>query len=376
MIQCLLDAYKTLNDTGELPDEAWEEWLWKTDPEEAYSPEVLMNRCQLLGFLVCLYKGMQKVSSVTPILTDTETSRLTIMSRPVSYMSLRELKDTVENLQVEWPAFLKRLPTNPNAQANIEAVISLLDLCFARFGALCLASGDEKVMDDLGSIEPCKTHPGTFQITRSCIRRTVSTFMIFYRHLHLLAVARHVPDAWCDCGISKYHLEASGDDFNTICMHLSLPVAAKMNYKHDFPEMYNHVSQVVFFHNSEYQRIPRVKLEMLDSASPEQILPALMQLYPTISLKYEEDNLDLSSTQPATDTTLTSNQPDHHSGAAFTGNNLSTVPNTQIAADSNWWWLIVSGRIYLVDPDKAVWYSPNVTSLVKNVYLKHSDVAR
>lgn len=331
MIPSLSEAYQTLKTTGELPEETWDEWLWRTDPDEPYAPEVLLNRCQLLGVLVCLYKGMQQTSDGAPNLTDTETARLTLMPKPVRSMSLRELKDTIENLQVEWPTFLKRLPTNPNAQANLEAVVSLLDLCFARFGALCLAAASADVMDDLGSVEPCGEQH--FRITRPCIRRTVCTFMVFYRHLHLLAVARHVPDAWCDCGISKYHVEASGDDFNMICMHVGLPVAAKMNYKHDFPEMYNHVSQVVFFHNSQYQRVPRVKLEGMDSAPPEQVLPALMQLYPSISVRYEEDRIDLG-----------------HPG-------------------SDWWWLVVSGRIYLVDPGRSVWYSPNVTSLLKNVYL-------
>ena len=33
-------------------------------------------------------------------------------------------------------------------------------------------------------------------------------------------------------------------------------------------------------------------------------------------------------------------------------------------------WLVVAGRIYLVDPGREVWYSPSVTSLLKNVYLK------
>jgi hypothetical protein len=338
MIDSLLEVYETLRESGELPEETWDEWLWKTDPEEAYSPEVLLNRCQLLGFMICLFKGMQQVSDATPTLTDTETSRLTLMPKPICNMSLRELKDTIENLQLEWPSFLKRLPLNPNAQLNLEAVITLLDQCFARFGALCLAAGDEKVMDDLGSVEPCKLLAGALQVTRSCIRRTVCTFMVFYRHLHLLAVARPVPDAWFDCGISKYHIEASGDDFNMICMHLGLPVAAKMNYKHDFPEMYNHVSQVVFFHNSEYQRTPRAKLEVLDAAPPEHVLPALLQLYPLITIKYEEDHIDLS-------------QHGQSKG-------------------SDWWWLVVSGRIYLVDPERNVWYSPNVTSLLKNVYLK------
>ena len=148
-------------------------------------------------------------------------------------------------------------------------------------------------------------------------------------------MARHVPDAWCDCGISKYHVEASGDDFNVLCMHLSLPVAGRLNYKHDFPEMYNHVSQAVFFHNPEYQRQARVALDDLKTAPPEQVLPALWQLHPEIQVLYEEDNIDLSG-----------------------------------EGREGWAWLVVAGRVYLVGPDNSVWYSPSVTSLVGNVFLK------
>ena len=332
----LSTAYSNLQSTQDLPEDLWDEWLWKTDPDEPYAADVLMNRCQLLGFLVCLFKGMQQVSNTDQALTDPDTARLTLMSKPIHTMSLRELKDTIENLQVEWPCFLKGLDQNRNAQRNLSSVVTLLDQCFARFGALCLVAAPQSVMDDLGSVDPYKPEPGLFRISTACIRRTVCTFMVFYRHIHLLAVARHVVNAPCDCGISKYHMEASGDEFNLLCMHLSLPVAAKMNYKHDFPEMYNHVSQVVFFHNSEYQRTPRAKLEALESAEPEHILPALMQLHPTIAIKYEEDRVDLSVG----------------------------------ASGSDWWWLVVAGRIYLVDPEREVWYSPSVTSLLKNVYLK------
>ena len=332
----LLNLYSTLQTTHDLPEEIWDEWLWKTNPEEAYSPEVLMNRCQLLGFLICLFKGTQQALNHDPDLTDPVTARLTLMSKPIHTMSLRELRDTIENLQVEWPDFLKRLDANPKAQRHLEAVMALLSQCFARFGALCLVAGPEEVMDDLSSVDPHKGHPGLFKITVACIRRTVCTFMIFYRHVHLLAVARRVPDAFYDCGITKYHMEASGDEFNLLCMHLSLPVAAKINYKHDFPEMYNHVSQVVFFHNNQYQRIPRAKLDALHTASAEHTLPALMQLYPSIQVKYEEDFIDLSGD----------------------------------GKGNAWWWLVVAGRVYLVDPDRGVWYSPNVTSLIKNIYLK------
>jgi hypothetical protein len=339
MLCGLSDIYTTLQTTHDLPEEIWDEWLWKTNPEEPYSPEVLMNRCQLLGFLVCLFKGTQQAVLNDPDLNNAVTSRLTLMSKPIHTMTLRELRDTVENLQMEWPAFLKRLdgtsePTK--AQRHMEAVVALLDQCFARFGALCLIAGTEEVMDDLGSVDEYKPQPGTFRVTISCIRRTICTFMVFYRHVHLLAVAKSVPDSFHDCGITKYHMEASGDEFNLLCMHLSLPVAAKMNYKHDFPEMYNHVSQVVFFHNSEYQRIPRAKLDSLATASAEHILPALMQLHPTIEVKYEEDHFDLSGD----------------------------------VSGKQWVWLVVAGRVYLVDPARNVWYSPNVTSLLKNVFLK------
>jgi hypothetical protein len=82
--------------------------------------------------------------------------------------------------------------------------------------------------------------------------------------------------------------------------------------------------------------VPRAKLKALEQAQAEHALPELMQLYPLIAIKYEEDLIDLS----------------------WPG-----------GASASWWWLVVSGRIYLVDPGRGVWYSPSVTSLLKNVYL-------
>ncbi len=119
-------------------------------------------------------------------------------------------------------------------------------------------------------------------------------------------------------------------------MHLSLPVGATLNYKHDFPGMFNHVSQVVFFHNSEYQRIPRAPLASLSTSPAVHILPAQMQLYPDITLRHEEDFIDLSQSGPP-------------------------LPS--------WVWLIVAGRIYLISPAKIVWYSRDVTALLQ-VYLQ------
>jgi hypothetical protein len=269
------------------------------------------------------------------------------MNKGVESMSLRELKDTIANLQIEWPAFISRLEINPHAQANLEAVISLIDQCAARFGVLCLSAFDGETMDDLGAVEPSKEDPALFQLTAGSIRRMISTFLIIYRHLYLLAVCENVPAIWRDLGITKYHVEASSDDFNMMCMHLSLPVAAKLNYRHDFPGMYNHVSQVVFFHNNDYQRISRADLKNFREASPAHVLPALMQLYPDIGVKYEEDQMDLSE-----------------------GPSSST---TNSGSGNGWYWLVVAGRVYLVGPGKKVYYSPDVTSLM-GVYLERVKI--
>lgn len=338
--QSLASLYATLMATGELPPETWDEWLWKTDPEEPFSGDVLMNRCQLLGFLVCLCRGLEQRESPDAA-ADPSLERLTLTGTPVRSMTLRELKDTIENLLIEWPLFLDRLAENPHAQRNLDSVVALIDQCVARFGALCLQSWDEAVLDDLPSVEPAAGAPGRLRVTHACVRRTVSTFLVLYRHLHLLAVCKEVPAEWRDPGITKYHVEASSDDFNLLCMHLSLPVAAKLNYKHDFPGMYNHVSQVVFFHNSDYQRTPRAALDALPSAGVEHVLPALLQLYPDIRLAYEEDRMDLSETAPPA---------------------------------SDWFWLVVAGRVYLVDPGRMVWYSRDATSLL-GVYLARKSSA-
>lgn len=340
-MESLSGIYKAMLETGELPAELWDEWLWKTDPEEPFATDVLLNRCQLLGFLVCLSRGLDEQSmSVDSGGRGDEmdaSQRLTLMEKPVKVMTLRELKDTIENIQIEWPAFLRRLEHNPCAQANLDAVLQLIDHCVGRFGQLCLSAYDGEMLDDLGSVEAASGLEGRFRVTRSCIRRTVCTFLVLYRHLHLLSVCTTVPAQWTDPGITKYHVEASNDDFNLLCMHLTLPVAAKLNYKHDFPGMFNHVSQVVFFHNSEYQRIPRAALEALSTASVEHVLPALMQLYPAIGVRYEEDCVDLSESAPQT-------------------------------GKAEWFWMVVAGRVYLIDPERKVWYSSDVTSLL-GVYL-------
>jgi hypothetical protein len=230
---------------GELPAGVWHEWLWGTDPEEAYHLDVLLNRNQLLGLLVCRYKFMKGREQGTGSAYFAAQNRLTIMDKPVEAMTWRELKDTMANILVEWPAFLDRLKLNIRAKQNLKQVLHLVNLVALRFGELAYTATDDSVLDDSSETQPCceRDHGDKLVLTPAALRRMVGSLLIMYRHLHLLSMCSKVPAQKYHPGISKYHYEASNDAFNLLCMHISLPVAARLNYRHDFPGMYNHVSQ-------------------------------------------------------------------------------------------------------------------------------------
>jgi hypothetical protein len=322
-----------------LPDDVWVRWLWQTDPEEPVLASVLLNQSHLLGLLVCRHQAMLAGRGRTPVCGgslagDEASERIRVVDKRPAEMSLREVRDTVDNLLIEWPRFLQRLADNPRGDENLEAVVGLVDGCLARFGHLAQHPGGADVFDDGGSTEP-HDEDGLMRLTRPCLRRTLGSFMVMYRHLHLLGTAEAVAPVPFDCGVCKHHMEASADEFSLLCMNMQLPVAARLNYKHDFPGMYNHVSQVVYFHNAQYERTRRIPLARVPEGDPMHVLPALRQLHPDIALHYEEDRVDLSR------------------------------------GTGRWGWMVVPGRVYLVDPEGRAYHSDNVTSLMR-VYLERT----
>lgn len=337
----LTELYDGLEAHRTLPQETWHEWLWGTDPEEGYHMDVLLNRNQLLGLLVCRFKFL---TTEAPVSTAGQHAmgakdRMTIMDTPVARMTWRELKDTVANILFEWPKFLDRLQQNLRPHQNLRQVMHLITQCACRFGELAFTVCGEDIMDDPSETQPAPAASARARctgvgkdlltLTPGAMRRMAGSLLIMYRHLHLLSVCVKVQPQKFDAGVSKYHYEASNDMFNLLCMHMALPVAARLNYRHDFPGMYNHVSQVVYFHNSQYSRCARQPLEDIQKAPAVHVLPAIQELYPEIKLRFEEDMFDPTK------------------------------------AGTEWFWLLLAGRVYLVTPEPRVLYSENVSDLLK-----------
>lgn len=329
-LSCLSQLNAALDCGGELPETLWHEWLWGTDPEEAYHFDVLLNRNQLLALLICRYKHVSGQSTGAVM---GQASRMTIMAKPVSDMTWRELKDTVANILFEWPSFLERLSQNIRAKQNIRQVMHLVTQCAARFGLLSYSAAGTDLFDDMSEVQPCHERglADKMELTPAALRRMAGSFLIMYRHIHLLAVSVKVHPQKFTAPVSKYHYEASNDQYHIMCMHISLPVAARLNYRHDFPGMYNHVSQVVYFHNNQYSRTPRIPFTEAHTAPPVHLLPAIQEIYPEIPLRFEEDHFDPTKS-------------------------------------AGWYWLMIAGRVYLVTPDPIVMHSDNLSDLLK-VYI-------
>jgi len=316
----------SLETTKNIPETVYHEWLWGTNPEEAYDRTVLLNRNHLLGLLICRHKYFTTVNSGERQVA----SRLTIMDKPIYSMTWRELKDTISNLLFEWPAFLERLNKNIRGHQNLRQVMALVNQCAVRFGELSQVATTDTILDDPSETQPCKIreHADKVVLTLAAMRRCLGSLLIMFRHLFLLDNSIKIPSQNYQACISKYNYEASMDRFHLLCMHISIPVGGRLTYRHDFPGMYNHISQVVYFHNSQYTRIPRHPLGEIKSAPAVHILPAIQELYPEIPLRFEEDHFDPTKSQ-------------------------------------GWYWLLIAGRIYLVTPQPTIWYSDNISDLLK-----------
>jgi hypothetical protein len=323
-------------------DLAWEQWLWHEDPNEEAHADILMNRMQLLGLLIArfraAYQDVHHASSSTletilmppgKHLNDAAKSRLRRMALfdhiPVNKLTLRQLRDSLENMQVQWVK--ERISETMQPRIN-DAV----DAIFHRFGVLASQPWAQDVLDDPDSVEH-RVHVGTSTassysnknvvkhknyacITRICARRFVNIFFALYRTLQLWATAKRVPNApdSFDCGIRIHHIVASSDDFSRLSMHWDLMPAAKLNYIHDFRGYFNCISQVVYFHDPEYQRRPQEKNRIAEisagivnvaapdgrevdafALTPVHIVTPLMQLYPEIEVAHADDTGELLS---------------------------------------------------------------------------------
>lgn len=228
-----------------LPDCIWTKWLWHSDATHECNMDLMLNRMHLLGLLVARYRATRQKNignsnaSLPQILQQSQkaNNRLWLFDSPVRRYTLRQLTDSLQNLQIQW---------NRWALFSVPKMQDAVDTLFHRFGVLASGSGDASMYDDTGSIEKCPGDSSRVVLTRICIRRLVNTFLVLYRHMHCWDAKEIIEDNCedTDCGVKMHHILAASDDFSQLSMQWDLMPAAKLNYVHDFRGLFNCVSQV------------------------------------------------------------------------------------------------------------------------------------
>lgn len=370
-----------------LPECAWDVWLWKTDPQEPCHIDMLLNRCQAMGLLLARYRAvfqkrfwgsrntlaqhiaLKTSSSCEPReLLNTHRMLFLFRDKPVSQYTLRELRDEIQNLQLHW--------VEHNA-VDIPGIMEGVDALFHRFGVLASIPEKVDIMNDQGSIEDFVVFESDggdnkklFQMNRICLRRFINVFLMFYRHMHLHDTCTRIEmeddeAQKLDCCINIHHAIAAEDDFSKLAMHWHLMPSARLNYVHDFPGMYNCISQVVYFHNPKYERPLQERKDVAGLSAGRydgsQIIPCLMQLYPQIDILHDDECFD-----PGMDA-------DSHKW---------WTPHRR----RRWAWIIAGKRVYLMSPSffakennkeeegaVEVYYHENVVALL-NVFLKRKHL--
>jgi len=89
--------------------------------------------------------------------------------------------------------------------------------------------------------------------------------------------------------LSPYQYEASLHDFYNLSMISDCFPASIVVYKHEYKEMFNDPSQVVYFHTPTYKRQRQVEFETITSmaAANINVLPIIQQIKPDVSVLFE-----------------------------------------------------------------------------------------
>jgi hypothetical protein len=178
-------------------------------------------------------------------------------------------------------------------------------------------------------------------ISRKSLRQAVCTLFSMLRVLQILARSEPVQDPTeaelqdVIGSMRQHHVEAAGDLFSEMQQMVYLAPGMRLVYRTNFAGMYNHVSQVVYFHYPSFSRKPHFDLDKIPEA-PLHMLPLIMQLIPDIPIVYDDDS--------------------HIPGICGDSDN---------SGSSGWTWLVCCGAFFLVNvQERRIFSSPTLAPLV------------
>ncbi len=128
--------------------------------------------------------------------------------------------------------------------------------------------------------------------------------------------------------VSPFQYEASLHDFYNFSMVSDCLPASILVYKHNFKEMFNDPSQVIYFHRPTYTRQKQVDFDIIASVSAHDInvLPIILQIKPDVPVFFE------------------------HTGGC----------NSTVCSTAPWSWIVMHRHIVLCDNNGKYYVAKNI----------------
>lgn len=296
-----------------------------------YLPEIGFNEHHLIGLILVRDDANAGFSDTDPESADDIESLPDAFSlraeAAFAELPTTMFMDTIDALQCSWVKVLYGAAASDEAWGATEVFVRML---FRRAGVLVGSMDvDDAVFNHVASTEV--QTGGRIGMTQTAVRQLLDVFVVFFRHFDLyrryeeVALTPDMVSAVKQLRVDTFKphaLEATRDHFYNVCTYFDLPTGARLAYMHRFSGMYNCVSQVAFFHNESYERRLAPKT-MQDIKLGIEELPLLVHMYPEVPVVFEDER-----------------------------------PKSCGA-----YWMLLSGRIYLVRADGVPLYDPLASNM-------------
>ena len=217
--------YATLGEWEEgTRERVWRRWLWESDCNAPPLEQCCdMNQMHVLGVLCCLEEArVPPVSSIGPLMLPHTPVVHLYPEVPISRLSLRQLLDQLECLQLHWGPVLTGMAMSAEEGVTRLSAEMLLRALMARLGEIArhAYTEEEGVLDDPQHCTPLPPGEQTRKvISRKSLRQAICVLFSLMRVQEVLARSEAVAEpsekerSGVIDALRPHHVEAAGDLF-------------------------------------------------------------------------------------------------------------------------------------------------------------------
>ena len=284
-------------------------WLTKVDRAQKADSKLELNDMHVIGAVlsVLLYRSTFEPCTLQTLLRST-SAQITITDKPLCEYGWEDLCNICLSLQLEFSNLYTKVADGYDSNVDVELLcLNLMHRAGFWFSHRFYNIDTNSTTNQSKQVDhvPSEALRGLVDIHNDgfCTVR-VDSMRHFLNAIHsmlalnlildkaeVIEAADEMPE------VLNHHLEASAEYFFTLSMTADCKVGTIAQYAHKFSHLFHSISQVIYFNVPTYARQKQLKLSELQKINAPHInmLPPLLELYPTVPVFYEHTGAGLCS---------------------------------------------------------------------------------